>query len=330
MFSLVKAQSKIAIFDPDGNVDSNIKTVIREEVSNVIVNNDRDYIVLERANIDKLLEESKFQGNYSTESQISELGKMMGAKYVCIITVVQDGNVYTIFCKQVDVETAIVEKQGEGKAFSGAEIPFASKEAAMKFALNTDVARREIERKRNELEKSRAEQARQRGKIIAAEEKEAKRNANKNNYNYISWGIGNGITYGKVIGMGIAGRHGGIFGVGYEVGIGTGRADELYYLHWSAGLRIYPYKAIFFSANYGILGGEFVESSNSDDGHFVMNGNKLVKGGSVLAGVNIKFAHSALTIAGGLSYPGLDFKQKNAHEWDKGILAWNVAYSTTF
>ncbi|MDR1120254.1 MAG: CsgG/HfaB family protein [Dysgonamonadaceae bacterium] len=321
-------QSKIAIFEPEGNVGSNVKTIIREETGNVIVNNP-NYVALERANIDRVLEENKFQGNFSNESEVRELGKMMGANYVCIITVVQSGSSYSIFCKQVDVETAIVEKQGEGKTPAIQDIAFAAKEAAMKFAANPDAIRKEIEKIKSENEKLRAQQQKEADDRQKADNKAAKRQANKGKNNYFSLGLGNGVTYGKMLGFGIAGRHGGIVGVGYEAGIGGGpdlggsSDDTKYYFHYAAGLRFYPYKFIYLSACYGIIGTENISSDNSDDGFWALGGSKLLKGVSFLGGINYKFSGSALTVAAGLSYPDLDFGQKSR-------IAWNIAWSVAF
>ena len=53
---------KVAIFDPvtEGNVDSSIKGIVREEISSVVVNTG-GYTVLERQLIEKVLEENRFQ-----------------------------------------------------------------------------------------------------------------------------------------------------------------------------------------------------------------------------------------------------------------------------
>jgi hypothetical protein len=131
----MNAQSKIAVFDPVGEdkVSDEIKTLVREEITSTIVDNP-NYIVLERANIDKVMEENKFQGKFASESEMSELGKMMGADYVCVITVINTGTLYYIFCKQVDVKNAVVENQGEGNTSSLKELLYAAKESALFFA----------------------------------------------------------------------------------------------------------------------------------------------------------------------------------------------------
>jgi len=111
---------KIAMFDPEGNVGSIVKTIVREEIGSDIVKNPA-YAVLERANIDKVLEENRFQGKNSSETEMRELGKMMGAKYVGIITITNDAGKYKIFGKQVDVTTGIVENSLSPKGISKAQ-----------------------------------------------------------------------------------------------------------------------------------------------------------------------------------------------------------------
>jgi hypothetical protein len=102
---------KVAVFDPAGRVVDEIKTIVREEISSVIVNAD-GYSVLERELIDKVLKENRFQESGLVEdSQISEMGRRMGATLVLVSSVAQIGNNYYISCKLIDVETARIEKQ---------------------------------------------------------------------------------------------------------------------------------------------------------------------------------------------------------------------------
>ncbi|MDR0711610.1 MAG: hypothetical protein LBF67_04605 [Prevotellaceae bacterium] len=54
-----QAQSKIAVYNPDGNVSANIKAVVREEISSVFVGNYR-YTVLEREAIEQVLKENRW------------------------------------------------------------------------------------------------------------------------------------------------------------------------------------------------------------------------------------------------------------------------------
>jgi hypothetical protein len=114
-------QEKIALFEPEGgSVGNVVKTIVREEISSDIVKNPT-YAVLERANIDKVLEENRFQGKNSSEEEMRELGKMMGANYVGIITITDDAGKYKIFGKQVDVTTGVVENSLSPKGIKRAQ-----------------------------------------------------------------------------------------------------------------------------------------------------------------------------------------------------------------
>jgi hypothetical protein len=109
----VNAQDKkVAVFDPSGSVDNTIREIVREEISSIIVNT-RVYSVLERQLINKVLEETKFQaGGMVDDSQISEIGKMMGANYVFVTTITPMANeTFYLSFKMIDVQTARIEKQ---------------------------------------------------------------------------------------------------------------------------------------------------------------------------------------------------------------------------
>ena len=110
---------KVAVFDPAGNAESAIKEIIREEISSIIVNTGR-FTVLERQLINKVLEENKFQsGGLVDDSQISEIGKRMGANLVFVTSLSQIGTNYHISCKLIDVQTARIEKQRTAQTIKG-------------------------------------------------------------------------------------------------------------------------------------------------------------------------------------------------------------------
>ena len=111
-FSAMAQDKKVAVFDPSGSVDNSIKEIIREEVSSIIVNTG-NYTVLERKLIDRVLEENRFQSSgLVDDSQMSEMGKRLGANYVFVSTITMiDGKNYHLSCKLIDVQTARIEKQ---------------------------------------------------------------------------------------------------------------------------------------------------------------------------------------------------------------------------
>jgi hypothetical protein len=110
---------KVAVFDPVGEVSDNLKIIIREELSNAVVNT-LGFTVLERELINKVLAENKFQmTGHVDDGQIGELGKKMGANYVCYASISSVGGNYYISCKMVDVMTAKIERQNTGITQSG-------------------------------------------------------------------------------------------------------------------------------------------------------------------------------------------------------------------
>ncbi|MCW3807899.1 CsgG/HfaB family protein [Plebeiibacterium marinum] len=114
-----QTDKKVAVFNPEGSVMESLKSIVREEISNAIVNT-RGYTVVERTMIDKVLAEAKFQSKgLVDDSQISELGRMMGADYVTYGSVVALGSNYYISLKMVDVVTAKVILQSTGSTQQG-------------------------------------------------------------------------------------------------------------------------------------------------------------------------------------------------------------------
>lgn len=110
---------KVAVFDPVGDVSNNLKIIIREELSNAVVNT-LGFTVLERELINKVLAESEFQmTGHVDDAQIGALGKKMGANYVCYASISSVGGNYYISCKLVDVMTAKIERQNTGITESG-------------------------------------------------------------------------------------------------------------------------------------------------------------------------------------------------------------------
>ena len=111
-----KQDKKVAVFDPDCNdytiKNNTAKTIIREEISTIIVRS-KGFTVLERALINKVLEENKFQmSDLVDEAQISELGKMMGANYVFVTSMTPMGSSdYYLSFKLIEVATAKIEDQ---------------------------------------------------------------------------------------------------------------------------------------------------------------------------------------------------------------------------
>jgi len=118
-FLFGQEEQKVAVFDPVGEVSQNLKIIIREELSNAVVNT-LGFTVLERELIEKVLAESEFQmTGHVDDTQIGALGRKMGADYVCYASISSVGGNYYISCKMVDVTTAKIERQNTGITKSG-------------------------------------------------------------------------------------------------------------------------------------------------------------------------------------------------------------------
>ncbi|MDR2234341.1 MAG: CsgG/HfaB family protein [Tannerella sp.] len=110
---------KVAVFDPEGKVDTILLEIVREEISSAIVNT-QGYTVLERQLINKVLEENKFQASgLVSDTQVSDVGKLMGADYVVVTSISALGGNYYLSCKMIEVATARIEKQFTGTTTDG-------------------------------------------------------------------------------------------------------------------------------------------------------------------------------------------------------------------
>jgi len=110
---------KVAVFDPEGSVDKTILEIVREEISSVVVNTP-GYTVLERQLINKVLEENKFQASgLVSDTQVSDIGKRMGADFVFVSTISSLSDNYYISCKMIEVSTARIDRQYTGTTQDG-------------------------------------------------------------------------------------------------------------------------------------------------------------------------------------------------------------------
>jgi len=136
---------RVAVFNPDGDISDGIRSIVREEISNAIVNTPL-YTVVERTMIEKVLAEAQFQSKgLVDDSQISELGKMMGADLVCYGSVVPLGNNYYISLKMVDVTTAKVILQSTGSTKQGTDdLILVSQQIANKLIKNNNYTPQQV------------------------------------------------------------------------------------------------------------------------------------------------------------------------------------------
>lgn len=113
------AQSKVAVFNPEDKSNTGYSDIVREMLSTGISKSGR-YVPVERALISKVLEENRYQSTGMVdETKISELGKQMGADFVCVSMIQKMGDNYFITAKLVNVITASVEFQEYVKTTNG-------------------------------------------------------------------------------------------------------------------------------------------------------------------------------------------------------------------
>ena len=133
-----------------------------------------------------------------------------------------------------------------------------------------------------------------------------------NGYNkYLAYGIIN-VGYPWTLGTSFMGRYGGIFGVGGYLSIGWDFGGNSTYdknasvytpsegetprkfiapFHYSAGLKIFPYKNIFLSVGYGTLGCEKRNTFNNSEGHWETTGWRQGKGMIFTGGYDVLFGN---------------------------------------
>ena len=117
--ALAQQERKVAVFDPAGEADRTLLEIVREEISSAVVNTS-GYTVLERQLISKVLEENRFQeSGLFNDEQVSNIGRLMGADYVCVTNISRLGANYYISCKMIEVTTARIDMQSTGTTASG-------------------------------------------------------------------------------------------------------------------------------------------------------------------------------------------------------------------
>ena len=96
----------LAVLDlePVGLSDTEAKVLTQRLTSKMIELS--DYTIVERANIDKILKEQKFQHSGCTDSQCAvEIGQMLNADLTVVGTASKFGDTYTLDCRIVNVES---------------------------------------------------------------------------------------------------------------------------------------------------------------------------------------------------------------------------------
>ena len=109
-----KESLRVAILDPQfpENQDLSLQSMVRELISNCFVNYGDTYSIVERSQLDKVMQEAKFSNTDAVdESQATELGRLAGADRVVISVISNVGKRSLFSIKLINVETASIEKQ---------------------------------------------------------------------------------------------------------------------------------------------------------------------------------------------------------------------------
>ena len=110
--SAIAQVQNVAIFDPIGGVEENIKKIVFDEVYSVSKTY-RDISIIERQVIIRTLAEKKFRIDLTTDdAKFCEIGKAMKVSYIFVITISDIGkNNFSVSCKAIDVTKTKVLKQ---------------------------------------------------------------------------------------------------------------------------------------------------------------------------------------------------------------------------
>jgi len=110
----VLAKDRVAVLDfesipPNQNLARSVSEILRTELVNL-----KNYEVVERASLQKILSEQKLQlSDALDEKNAVRVGKLAGAQLVVIGSIVKIGQTYTLNSRFIDVETGIAR---EGKS----------------------------------------------------------------------------------------------------------------------------------------------------------------------------------------------------------------------
>ncbi len=119
--SFLFAQPSIAVLDAllDEGVDLSARVPVTEKIIEALVSSGQ-YTVLDRGNVQQVLQEKKFQlSGMVRDSEIKQAGEYLGAEFVCVAKVSKIGQTYFVAAKIIDVETGKIisqisrEKRGE-------------------------------------------------------------------------------------------------------------------------------------------------------------------------------------------------------------------------
>ena len=109
----VSAQESLAVLDTitDEQVDTSVQVPVTEKLIEIFINR-TDYRLIDRTDITSVLEEQNFQlsGMVKTE-EVREVGRYLGADYICLAKVSLVGQTYFVSAKLIDVRDGTIVSQ---------------------------------------------------------------------------------------------------------------------------------------------------------------------------------------------------------------------------
>lgn len=123
----------IAVVDFKANgVADNIASAVTEAF-NVEIFKSGVYQVIERSQIQKIVNEQKFQMSGMTDSEYAKFGQLLGADYITVGSVSRLGEKYIINVRIVEVKTAGIIKAESGYVYKAADLDHLSRRLALKI-----------------------------------------------------------------------------------------------------------------------------------------------------------------------------------------------------
>ncbi len=104
------ALPKVAVFDVElgEQIDRSAVIPVTETIITEM-SKSRDFIVLDRSNIEKTLLEQEFQlSGLVAEDNVAELGKLLGADYIIVLKAQKLGEAWFLTGKMIEVKTSII------------------------------------------------------------------------------------------------------------------------------------------------------------------------------------------------------------------------------
>jgi hypothetical protein len=105
-------QKKVAVIDASisENIDESAVVPVTYRIMEELVTSDR-FIVLERSNVEKILNELNFQfSGVVSDEEIKEIGVALGAEIIVLSEISKVGSTYSLTARMVNVESLKVEK----------------------------------------------------------------------------------------------------------------------------------------------------------------------------------------------------------------------------